>query len=135
MPKATDPDNHSQIYYKDVSYTDPSYVTYDAAANVFTFSTTDVAKDMKTNKITINARDGDATSPGTNGWFEVLTVNHGKYLSDPTTSIIIKHTEVNQMINLPARATCTTSDSKTCSPVSVKVTSTPPTWPITATLT
>ena len=134
MPKATDPNNHSQIFYKVVSYTDSSYVTYDMEANEFTFSSTDVAKDMKTSIITINARDGDTTSPGTNGWFEVKTVNPGKYSIDPTTSITIKHTEVFE-IKLPLRATCTTSDSKTCSPVSVKVITTAPAWPITATLT
>jgi len=116
MPKATDPDNHSQIFYNVVSYSDSSYVTYDTVANVFTFSTTDVAKDLKTSKITINARDGDSNSPGTDGWFEVLIVNPGKYSIDPTTSIIIKHTEVFE-IKLPPRATCTTSDSKACSTI------------------
>jgi hypothetical protein len=134
MPKATDPDNHSQINYKVVSYSDSSYVTYDTVANVFTFSSTDIAKHLEKSKITINARDGDTTSSGTDGWFEVVIINPGKYSIDPTTSITIMHTEFKE-IKLPLRATCTTSDLKTCSPVSVKVITTAPAWPITATLT
>jgi len=68
MPTATDPEGHA-ITYTFVSATD-TFVSYDATAKLFTFNplTTTLASPVT---ISINARDGDVNSLGTDASFTI----------------------------------------------------------------